>query len=257
MIIIAEINSLTKGLTDVQKKQIGALTAKDKFFLICDQNATVSMDILEMFMDLKVKPQFIKVDLKDKFALGYEYGILIKTYDKEKITVISVDDHSAVFGKAAASKNSTKAGSAAKKETVKKTVAAQQEGPSEIGRQVGTGKKTAEAGTGKPAKTAEKPGVKEPAAETKKKAAAGKKSGSRTITGLSNEALFARYPALSDYKEHIERMGEGMMKSAISLASDAEIGLKFQLTMVFGAEDGEAIWKILKKDFKKLKELGL
>lgn len=246
MVLIIEINCITNGLSDSQKKQISALTAKDKFILICEKNATVSMDILEMFMDLKVKPQFIKLDLNDEFALGFEYGQLAMTYSKEKKVVFSAKDRSNVFGKLFETAKTP----AARTQTAKPAAKPAEKAPVA---------KEAPAKAAKPAKTAKIAAPKAKMTEEVNKTApvSEEKTVAKTkirLKDLSNESLLRKYPALEPYR--IGRMGEGMIQNAIRGAKDADTGFKLQLTMLFGAEDGEKIWKILKKDYPRLKEMA-
>lgn len=229
MIIIAEMNSLIKGVTEAHRKQFGNLTASDKLYLISDSQTAVPMDVLELFMELNTKPQFLKLDLSDEFALGFQYGRLYSLHTEDTIVVIS----------------DKKRPLPAREKTIesKKTPA------------VSTEVKEKPVIKEEPPKQLSLPIEEAPSEKIVTLTAAASIKTKVRMKDLSNASLLAKYPGLEPYRERITKMGEGMLKNAITGASDPDISFRLQLIMYFGPEYGEKIWNILKKDYAKLKEL--
>ncbi len=178
------------------------------------------------------------------------------TYAKEQITVISENDYSSVFDK---NISVLKAGS---KAPAKKAAKAQPAAKAPVQKEAPAEAKAPKTAKAAPAPAKEKAPVAKkeaPAAKAEAPVKASSSDAGRTsqvrLKDLTNDSLLRKYLGLSAYADKIKRMGEGKIKEAVEKAQDGDATFKFQLIMNFGQEDGEAIWKILKKDYSKLKSL--
>lgn len=235
MVLIAEANMLL-NLDESDKKALSALTASDKIIVLSDKKSTVSVETMQLFLGLKAKAEFVQVeDLKAQFSLGFKYGEFSAKFAKEKVTVLTHNDYSAILSpNMTCVKTLTKTKKAVTSVT-KKTIS------------TATVNKAAEKKT--PEKKVSSAKKEELKAEPVK--AAPKRKGK--LTDLSAESILAAYPALVPYSTKLKSLS-GMFATAIKNSTDADTSLKMQLKMTF-AEDGEEIWKIIKKDYAKLKAL--
>lgn len=234
MVIIAEANMLL-NLEDSDKKALSTLTGSDKIIVLSDKKSTVSVETMQLFLGLKAKSEFVQVeDLKAQFSLGFKYGEFSSKFAKDKVKILTNNDYSAVLP---TNMICVKSLSGAKKTTtVKKTTSTKEVNKKET--------------PVKKAVTKSAPVKK--VVEVVEEKVAPKRRGK--LKDLSAESVLAAYPALAPYKAKITSLS-GMFAQAIKNSTDADASLKMQLKMTF-ADDSEAIWKIIKKDYAKLKALA-
>lgn len=229
MVIIAEANMLL-NLNENDKKSLSTLTASDKVIVISDKKSTVSVETMQLFLGLKAKSEFVQVeDLKAQFALGFKYGEFSTKFAKDKVKILTNNDYSAVLNPNMICVNTLS--------NSKKTAT--------------TSKPTVTKAVKEETKTVKS--TSEKLSTDVKNITVQKRKGK--LKDLSAESLLVAYPALEPYKGKITSLN-GMFVEAIKKSSDAEDSLKMQLKMTF-ADDADAIWKIIKKDFAKLKALSL
>ena len=244
MIIIAEANMLP-ALSEADKKVLLGMSGTDKVIVLSDKKSQVPIETMQLFMAMKAKTEFIQLDdLKMGFGLGYRYGLFAAAYSKDKVKILTNNDYSNIIS---SNMVCVKSLSAAKKTvTAKKVTATKNE---EVPKKATS--KAAEKG-------ATKTSVKE--AGTKKEVLETKEAPVKTSTrkpklkDLSADSLIATYPALKPYKTKISTLN-GMLKDAINKSTDPNVSFKMQLQMIF-ADDAEDIWKVVKKDYAKLKILA-
>lgn len=88
MIYVLDANRLP-GLSDADKKTL-SLPGTDKILILCDTNTVVSIDIMQFFMEMKAKTEFVQLTCADDgFELGYQCGVLVAKNEGEKVVVVS------------------------------------------------------------------------------------------------------------------------------------------------------------------------
>lgn len=237
MVIIAEANMLS-SLDDGDKKVISTLTASDKIIILSDKKSAVSIETMQLFLGLKAKAEFVQVDdLKAQFSLGFRYGEFSAKYAKDKVKILTNNDYSAVLG---VNMMCVKTLANVKKNNVQPPVEKKRE------------KAPTKAVNNVEEKKIDKAVVKSEPVSAPEKAASTKRRGK--LKDLSAESILAAYPELEPYATKIKSLS-GMFAQAIKASTDAETSLKMQMRMLF-ADSGEDIWKIIKKDYAKLKALA-
>jgi len=241
MIIIAEANMLL-NMDESDKKALSLLTSSDRVIVLSDKKSTVSVETMQLFLGLKAKSEFVQVeDLKAHFSLGFKYGEFSVKYSKDKIKILSNNDYSAVLPSNMICVKTL--GTARRAANV--NAKAKEKNEKSVSEKSTPVKKVSST-------SVEKPGKKNETIEDSKIKEAPKRRGK--LKDLSAESLLSAYPALAPYKAKITSLN-GMFVQAIKNSTDADVSLKMQLKMTF-ADDSEAIWKIIKKDYSKLKALS-
>lgn len=243
MVIIAEANML-QNLDDSDKKALTGLSASDRVIVLSDVKSSVPIETMQLFMSLKAKTEFVQLpDLKQSFGVGYKYGEFASRFAKEKqVKILTSNDYSAVI-----SSNMVCVKSLG---TAKRTVTKKAEKPAPVKAVKEVVKKAApkeRASATKKEKAA--PVKKEDKPEPAKKAPRRGK-----LKDLSAASLIANYPALKPYEKKLTNLHD-LFVSAIKKSTDPNVSFKMQLQMVF-SDDAEDIWKVIKKDFAKLKMLA-
>jgi len=244
MVIIAEIAKLN-SMEKQDFSMLSKLQSKDKLIIVAGQKESASIELVQLLLGLKTSPEFqIVENMKNQLLLGGVYGYLAAKYEKEKEVVILSDcDYSALPIKNLKSVTSL---SGAKRPTSPKTSTKKR--TSDISAEAGDKAVVAEVSTAADMKKDEKAVATHSGAPTK--------TSRVRLKDLSIESILAKYGALEPYREQMERISGDMLKQAIAGATDADSSFKFKLTMCYGPETGEGIWKVLKKDFQKLKTLA-
>ncbi len=243
MVIIAEA-SMLQNLDETDKKALTGLSASDRVIVLSDVKSQVPVETMQLFMSLKAKTEFVQLpDLKQSFGVGYKYGEFASRFAKEKqVRILTGNDYSGVI---ASNMVCVKTLGAVKRSSTKRAVkTAPVKAVKEVVKKSASKEK---ASATKKEKTA--PVKKEDKPEPAKKASRRGK-----LRDLSASSLIANYPALAPYEKKLTTLHD-LFVSAIKNSTDPNVSFKMQLQMVF-ADDAEDIWKIIKKDFAKLKMLS-
>lgn len=219
MLIITTIE-MFPTLTDADLKYLSSLKAADRICVLSKPGATMPVNMFMTLSSLKCPLDIKEMDTKDLFQLGYTIGSLCES-SNDKVTILT-DRNLEIDNKKVTVTNSlTGAKPAAKPVTKKVTTKASESTP-----------KAAQTSSEKPS---------EPHTAPKKR------------RGKSLMDILLSYPELKKYKKVIETSEEAISQ-AIVAASDAEIGLPFQLQLRGFGDEKDAIAQAIKKDFAKIKE---
>ena len=243
MVIIAEA-SMLQNLDDSDKKALTGLGASDRVIVLSDVKSSVPVETMQLFMSLKAKTEFVQLpDLRQSFGVGYKYGEFSARFAKEKqVKILTGNDYSGVI---APNMVCVKTLGTVKRTAPKKTEkAAPSKVVKEATKRFAAKEKTSATKKEKaaPVKKEEKP---EPATKAPRR---GK------LKDLSATSLIANYPELSPYEKKLTNLHD-LFVQAIKKSTDPNVSFKMQLQMVF-SDESEAIWKVIKKDFAKLKMLA-
>lgn len=245
MVIIAEANML-QNLDDMDKKALTGLSASDRVVVLSDVKSSVPVETMQLFMSLKAKTEFVQLpDLRQSFGVGYKYGEFSARFAKEKqVKILTGNDYSGVI--------------APNMVCVKTLGAVKRTAPKKIIKPEPT-KKVKEVITKAAPKEKTSATKKEKVAPIKKEAVKTdpiKKTSLRkgNLKDLSAASLISAYPALAPYEKKLANLHD-LFVQAIKKSTDPNVSFKMQLQMVF-SDDSEEIWKVIKKDFAKLKMLA-
>lgn len=223
MLLITTIE-MFPSLTDADLKYLAGLKNTDKVTVLSKEGATMPVNLFMTLSSLKCKFEIKEMDTKDLFQLGFTIGALCASAT-DKVTILT--NRELVVD--------------AKNVTLVSTLAGSKAAP----------RKPAV----KASQTKAAP-VKEETKEVRKTkiSSAEPQKAPRKRRGKSLTDILLAYPELKKYRKVIETSEEAIAQAIMS-ASDAEIGLPFQLQLRGFGEEKDAIANAVKKDFTKIKGL--
>jgi len=220
MVLITTVE-MFPSLTDSDIRFLTNLKSTDRMVVLSKEGATMPVNLFMTLSQLKCKLEIKEIDTKDLFKLGFTIGTLCTQAGNEKVTILMNKEQETD------SKNvswvTTLTGSATPKSAPNKKVA----------------KPKAEVTTSTPKEASTSLTAPQKAPRKRK--------------GKSLTDILLSYPELKKYKKVIETSEEAISQ-AIVAASDAEIGLPFQLQLRGFGDEKDAIAQAMKKDFAKIKE---
>ncbi len=254
MLIITDVETLYR----IPDNELNKLTSKDRVVIFSRVGSQMPMSKFQALASIKAKMEIIESpteidsmdELDQRLYTGYQYGAHAATAKPQEPVKI----YSSLLDKIAKS--------GAKVPAIIKSMGKIQicgvedkKGSRSAGNKKAAApkKNVKAASTPAPSTPVQKDEVKPAKASSSKKAAtAPAKADKKSKSSPLIEKMCSL--GLSDMKTKLSKNEEQLVK-AIKNATDAEIGYKFQLKMVFGEDDSVKIWDKTSKAFEQLKKL--
>lgn len=259
MLIFTDCNKLF-ALSEQDRDYISKLQAKDRIYVIAESTASIPMNMFNLLHSLSAKLEFVTGDGVTEFERGFALGKLAGQAKQGEDIVILMNnvslsafpDIKCVETFTALGKKSGDA-SAVKRTRKPRQPKTQTEDDSVVDKAMNPPQ--IDVKTDKATENTKKENKPQNEANNNVLESIGNyKLESKEISSPLLDAVLV-YPKLKPYKSMLTK-SESKLREALETATEAEYGLKIQLELRFGKQEGATIWEAINGDFKKLRELA-